>query len=161
MLERPGERASILIIDSDAISLTSAAEVLNTAGHQPHCAQTFESALKALRTTRIDLIVCDVLVQGESGLQMCKDLQTLAATPDIPLMFVSAHQSPDIIRRVHDAGGIYYLRKPFDPRVLIELVDTAIWMPHVIRRRARKPVAISSVPVPHCLPQSQSAGYAD
>lgn len=149
MHEHPGDRAAILIIDSDAISLTATAEVLGSAGHRTHCAQTFNAALKALRATPIDLIVCEVSLQGESGLQWCRDLQEATGTSDVPQMFISGQQSPDIIRRVHDAGGTYYLRRPYDPRVLVELVDTAIWMPHVIRQRSRRWTTLTSVPEPH------------
>ncbi len=54
---------------------------------------------------------------------------------DVPLMFISSSQRPDIIRRTHEAGGAYYLRKPFDPEVLIELVNKALWMPHLVKTR--------------------------
>ena len=41
-------------------------------------------------------------------------------------MFLSAGQVPDIIRRSHVLGGTYYLRKPFDDAVLLELVGKAM-----------------------------------
>jgi CheY-like chemotaxis protein len=50
-------------------------------------------------------------------------------------MFLSGAQIPDIIRRSHAAGGTYYLRKPFDPEVLVELVQKALWMPHLASSR--------------------------
>jgi CheY-like chemotaxis protein len=50
-------------------------------------------------------------------------------------MFLSGAQIPDVIRRAHAAGGVYYLRKPFDPPVLLELVDKALWVPHVVGAR--------------------------
>ena len=42
---------------------------------------------------------------------------------------------PRLVRRSHAAGGSYYLRKPFDPEVLIELVSKALWMPHLVQNR--------------------------
>jgi DNA-binding NarL/FixJ family response regulator len=50
-------------------------------------------------------------------------------------MFISSAQSPDIVRRSHEAGAAYYLRKPFDPEVMIELVNKALWMPHLVQSR--------------------------
>jgi DNA-binding NarL/FixJ family response regulator len=44
---------------------------------------------------------------------------------------------PDIVRRSHEAGAAYYLRKPFDPEVLIELVSKALWMPHLVSGKLR------------------------
>ena len=81
-----------------------------------------EAAMKAARDLSLDLIICDVHVDGESGLELCRTLRTVEGNEDVPVLFVSSGQSPDIIRRKHDAGGTYYLRKPFDPDVLVELV---------------------------------------
>jgi DNA-binding NarL/FixJ family response regulator len=48
---------------------------------------------------------------------------------NVPVMFLSRLQTPDIIRR-HDALGVsYYLRKPVDPGVLRELVDNVVCEP--------------------------------
>ena len=66
---------------------------------------------------------------------MCERPKQEAGLGDVPLMFLSGAQIPDIIRRAHAAGGTYYLRKPFDPQVLLELVDKALWMPHLIGTR--------------------------
>jgi hypothetical protein len=47
----------------------------------------------------------------------------------VPAMYLSSGQIPDIIRRHDEMGGSYYLRKPFDPGVLLELADKAMQMP--------------------------------
>ncbi|MHB8901140.1 MAG: hypothetical protein ACYC6Y_20520, partial [Thermoguttaceae bacterium] len=62
----------------------------------------------------------------------------------VPVMFLSGAQIPDIIRRSHAVGGTYYLRKPFDPGVLVELVDKALWMPQLAENRARQRQTASS-----------------
>jgi DNA-binding NtrC family response regulator len=62
-------------------------------------------------------------------------------------MFMSSAQIPDIVRRSHEAGGAYYIRKPFDPEVLIELVAKALWMPHLVQTRiSRIQAAAETVP---------------
>jgi DNA-binding NarL/FixJ family response regulator len=54
---------------------------------------------------------------------------------EIPVMFLSAARDPQIVALTQQAGGAFYLGKPFDPNVLIEMVDRAMWMPHLIRSR--------------------------
>src|SRR5687768_17803684 len=54
------------------------------------------------------------------------ELRKIPGMDDVPVMFISSSQSPDIVRRSHEAGAAYYLRKPFDPEVLIELVNKAL-----------------------------------
>jgi len=131
------EPAVILIIDDDAITLTGIAAVLNMSGYECHCARDRAAALKGVRTLMLDLIICDVNLAGESGLALCRELRSEPGMDEVPVMFMSSAQIPDIVRRSHDAGGAYYLRKPFDPEVLIELVGKALWMPHLVQTRYR------------------------
>jgi CheY-like chemotaxis protein len=125
----------ILIIDSDPIMLTGVAAVLNMQGHECHCASDETAAIKAADDLPLDLIICDVNIHGKSGIELCNRLQDECGHTDVPVMLVSGTQVADIVRRAHEAGGAYYLRKPFDPDVLIELVDKALWMPHLVRSR--------------------------
>jgi DNA-binding response OmpR family regulator len=135
MYSMPQFPAVILIIDEDPLTLTGVAATLDMAGYECHCARDAEAARKAARTLNLDLIICDVHLHGESGLELSSELRREKNNRDVPVLFVSSHQAPDIIRRTHDAGGAYYLRKPFDPDVLIELVGKALWMPHLVRSR--------------------------
>ena len=82
-----------------------------------------------------ELIISDINLQGHSGLEMCEEIKSNAELRDLPVMFLSGAQIPDIIRRSHAAGGTYYLRKPFDPEVLVELVHKALYMPHLVAAR--------------------------
>ncbi len=123
----------ILIIDSDPITLTGVAAVLHTAGYECLCARGEEAAMKAVQTNALDLIICDVNLAGANGVELCRELRRMPGGMEVPVMFISSVQIPDIVRRSHDAGGAYFLRKPFDPEVLIELVGKALWMPHLVQ----------------------------
>jgi DNA-binding response OmpR family regulator len=138
MYSMPQDPAVILVIDGDALTLTGIAATLDMSGYECHCARDSEAAVKAARTLSLDLIICDVHVDGERGLELCRELRTEEGNEEVPVLFISSSQSPDIIRRKHDAGGTYYLRKPFDPDVLVELVGKALWMPHLVRTRASR-----------------------
>ena len=135
MYSMPQNPAVILVIDDDALTLTGVAATLDMAGYECHCARDVEAATKAARTLSLDLIICDVMIGATSGLELCSDLRKENKNNDCPVLFVSSNQAPDIIRRTHDAGGAYYLRKPFDPEVLTELVAKALWMPHLVKSR--------------------------
>jgi CheY-like chemotaxis protein len=129
------EPALILLVDDDPLTLSGLAAMLDLAGYECHCARDAEAALKAARTLPLDLIICDVNLAGESGLDLCRELRDLPGLDDVPAMFMSSTQMPDIVRRSHEAGGAYYLRKPFDPDVLLELVGKALWMPHLVQSK--------------------------
>jgi len=156
MYTMPHDPAVILVIDDDPLALTGVAAVLNMAGYECHCARDAEAAIKAAKAFSLDLIICDVNLGGESGLALVQELRDGHAQQDVPVLFVSSVQLPDIIRRSHDAGGAYYLRKPFDPEVLMELVGKALWMPHLVQSRFSRIESNSPAPRPSGLNRQRS-----
>lgn len=122
----------ILVIDDEPTVLGEVAAALSGAGYACHCSTSGESAIEFVAKSTPDLIISDINLDGQSGLELCERIREKPAMADVPLMFLSGAQIPDIIRRSHAAGGTYYLRKPFDPEVLLELVQKALWMPHLI-----------------------------
>ncbi|NLY01148.1 MAG: response regulator [Rhodopirellula sp.] len=128
----------VLVIDDEPEVLGMVATVLSGAGLACHCCSTSESAIDFTRDNVPDLIISDINLAGRSGLELCERIKEDPALRDVPVMFLSGAQIPDIIRRSHAVGGTYYLRKPFDPTVLVELVDKALWMPQVVGRHVRQ-----------------------
>ena len=122
---------TILAIDDEADALAHIAEVLAGAGYTCRCAQDALAAAEAMRQATPDLIISDINLAGYSGLTICEQLKHDAGLGHVPVMFLSAAQSPDIIRRSHAVGGTYYLRKPFDATVLLELVAKALPVAHM------------------------------
>ena len=122
----------ILVIDDEAAVLGEVASLLSGADYTCHCCNKAEDALRFTQNNTPDLIISDINLDGHSGLELCETIKTQNDLKDVPVMFLSGAQIPDIIRRSHAAGGAYYLRKPFDPEVMLELVDKALWMPHLV-----------------------------
>ncbi|NLE38429.1 MAG: response regulator [Pirellulaceae bacterium] len=123
----------VLVVDDEVEILGEVATVLAGAGYVCQCCNNAEDALRFAEANTPDLILSDINLGGHSGLRMCEELKKQSHLRDVPVMFLSGAQIPDIIRRSHAVGGAYYLRKPFDPEVLLELVDKALWMPHLVR----------------------------
>ena len=72
-----------------------------------------------LSTSRVDLIVLDVMLPGEDGLSLCRRLR---ATSAIPILIVSA-RGDDVDRVVGlEIGADDYLPKPFNARELVARV---------------------------------------
>ena len=122
----------ILVVDDEQEVLNEVAAILTGANFACRCCTTAEDAIAAAEETPPDLIISDINLHGHSGLEMCERIKQKQSLEDVPVMFLSGAQIPDIIRRSHAVGGTYYLRKPFDPEVLVELIDKALWMPHLV-----------------------------
>jgi two-component system chemotaxis response regulator CheY len=154
--KRP-EPAEILIIDEDPLALAAATTALETAGHVVYQARERAEALRIARTRALDLMICD-LGAGDAGLALSRELRCLPGMQDVPVMFISRTQVPDIVRRSHEAGGAYYLRKPLDPEVLIDLVGKALWLPHLVESRlAMHEPASRRVPMPRTRSSARAA----
>jgi DNA-binding response OmpR family regulator len=121
------ERPLILVIDSEQEVLDSISEVLQAAGFGCCCCATAAEATAAALANPPDLIVCDWNLHGEDGVATCQHIKRQPGLEDAPVMFLSGAQRPDVIRRAHVVdSGAYCLRKPFAPKVLLELIDQSL-----------------------------------
>jgi len=125
------EQPLILVVDHQPEVLAELATVLSGAGYRCRLCSTAADALAATEDEVPDLIIAEVHLGATSGLELCERIKLRPALADVPVMFLSATQIPDIIRRSHAVGGSYYIRKPFDPAVLVELIEKAVWLPRL------------------------------
>lgn len=135
MLELTRRTTTILVIDDEPSAINDVAQALQMTDYMCQWATSAEMALDYVRRSPPDLVVSDIDLGQTSGLELYQQLRDCPGAGDVPVIFISGAQIPDIVRRAHTAGGVYFLRKPFDPDVLIELVDKALWMPHLLRRQ--------------------------
>ncbi|MEX0675538.1 MAG: response regulator [Pirellulales bacterium] len=123
MKDSPDSQVNILAIDDHPEVLSEIARILQRVGYGCHRACDMNSAAEAVEQATPDLIIADVNLAGHSGSAFCDELKRRFDMEEVPVMFLSAMQTPDIIRRAGSHGGTYYLRKPFDAPVLVELVE--------------------------------------
>jgi CheY-like chemotaxis protein len=121
------ERPRILAISDVPEVLEKMATTLQDTPFTCHCCATADEAIETSLADPPDLIVCDLHLHGESGQATCEQIKRNPGMEHVPVMYLSGSQLPDVIRRNHaDGHGVYCLRKPFAPKVLIELIDQAL-----------------------------------
>jgi CheY-like chemotaxis protein len=130
MTESTPSQITILAIDDEAAVLAQIASIAQAAGYSCHCAHDAQSAREAIEQATPDLIISDINLAGHSGVTVCEQIKQQSGHGEVPVMFLSAAQGPDIIRRAEAGRGTYYLRKPFDARVLMQIVEKARHVPH-------------------------------
>ncbi|MCC6125202.1 MAG: response regulator [Pirellulales bacterium] len=116
----------ILLIEEEIQTLQELSSTLTAAGYAARSCSTAEEAIAATHEARPDLILCDAVVHERDGVEICERLQREARPGELPVMFLSGNQIPDIIRRRGALGGAYYLRKPCDPGVLLDLLEKSL-----------------------------------
>ena len=121
------KRPLVLVIDAETDVLEEVNKVLTAAEFECCCCTTADEAIAAAELNPPDLIICDLNLHGEAAAETCRRIKRQPGLEQVPVMFLSAAQRPDIIRRSHATGdGAYCLRKPFAPKVLVELIDHAL-----------------------------------
>ena len=131
------QTALILLVDDDRQLVAEIAEGLEAAGHRCRRAHDIVSAREALALEVPDLIIADIDLGEDNGLAFCGEVRRQPELADVPVIVLSGAQIPNVVRRAKAAGGTFYLRKPYDNDVLIEVVDKALWMPHLVSSHQR------------------------
>ena len=89
-------------------------------------AEDVGQAEEALRDSKPEVIVLDVMLPGKSGLEFLSELRAKRRKAPIPVVVVSAWQSADDQRTALDAGADAFVGKPFDPKDLASVVEALI-----------------------------------
>ena len=109
----------ILIVDDDRDIRTLLADYLEKQGLRCTTAADGREMHSALETHRIDLIVLDIMMPGEDGLSLCRNLRASdGPNANTPVLMLTA-RGDDMDRIVGlEMGADDYLPKPFVPREL-------------------------------------------
>ena len=75
-------------------------------------ARSAAEALDLLRTHTVDLLLLDIFMPGQSGLELMADIRRQAL--DMDVIFVTAARDAVTIDRALKLGAVDYLSKPFD-----------------------------------------------
>jgi two-component system, OmpR family, phosphate regulon response regulator OmpR len=126
--------AHLLIVDDDARIRSLLQKFLMRAGFLVTTARDAAHARRVLAGLEFDLIVLDVMMSGEGGVALCRDLRRTITTP---IMLLTARgETMDRITGL-EAGADDYLVKPFEPKELLLRINA------ILRRvPAAEPVVI-------------------
>ena len=69
-----------------------------------------------------DLVVLDWMIEGTSGIEVCRRLRRAKQTAHVPIIMLTARESEDDRVRGLEIGADDYVTKPFSPRELIARV---------------------------------------
>jgi CheY-like chemotaxis protein len=116
---------TILVCDDDE-PLRELMKVTLGEGYRFVEAADGEIALAELARARPDLVLLDVMLPGYSGLDVLQAMRSDDALRDIPVIVVSAWQTPEDREAVVAAGADAFLAKPFELEELSSAVQTLL-----------------------------------
>ncbi|UNC15731.1 response regulator transcription factor [Acidiphilium multivorum] len=110
--------AHILLVDDDARLRALMQRYLVENGFRVTVAESAAAARETLRVVDPDMMVLDVMMPEETGLELIESLRADRA-PDLPILLLTARGAPEDRIAGFEAGADDYLGKPFDPRELL------------------------------------------
>ena len=112
----------ILIVDDEKALRMGLSMCLRNVGLEPVEAADGNEALRMVVEHRPALVILDVMMDGMSGLEVCRILRKNPATRAIKILFLSAKGQLKEQNAGMDAGGDYYITKPFEYKKLLKII---------------------------------------
>ena len=115
--------ARVLVVDDDPTVREVVVSYLRAHRHEVDEAADGETALRAHRAHRADLVVLDLMLPGIDGLETCRRLRE---TGDVPIIMLTAlgGEADRVVGL--ELGADDYVTKPFSPRELVLRVDSVL-----------------------------------
>ena len=117
-------RPSVLVLDDEPAARAVAARIL-----EPHydfsCAADTTEARGKLLGGLIDLLLCDIHLPGESGMELVQSVLT-RPDDDLAVVMVSGEDNPELADRAFELGAYGYLVKPYRRGDLLITVSNAL-----------------------------------
>ena len=95
-----------------------------------HEAENGREALDCLKDNWVDLILSDLNMPVMSGIEMVSEMAKDGLLKDIPVIVISTDGSVKRIEELKEKGIREYIRKPFTPESLSEVIDRVLGVSH-------------------------------
>jgi two-component system, OmpR family, phosphate regulon response regulator OmpR len=118
MPEVMADECHILVVEDDPRLRERLARYLAGEGFRVTASGDAADARAKLRAINPDLLVLDVMMPGESGLELTEALRR-EHSHDLPILLLTARGAPEDRIAGFEAGADDYLGKPFEPRELV------------------------------------------
>ena len=120
----PSQHANVFIVDDEPSIRTALERLCRSAGHTGTSFESAEAFLTATVDDRDACVVTDIHLAGLSGLKLPERLRALDR--NIPVIFITAFDSPETRAEARRVGGAGYFRKPVDDQALLDAIDWAL-----------------------------------
>jgi two-component system phosphate regulon response regulator PhoB len=116
----------LLLVEDDAPLAELLEYRFTTEGYQVRATGNGDDALLYAAEEAPDLVILDWMIEGTSGLEVCRRLRRREETAHVPIIMLTARGAEDDRVRGLDTGADDYLTKPFSPRELLARVAAVL-----------------------------------
>jgi len=116
--------ANILVIDDDLSVRGIIEQILKSAGHKVILAADGSEGIRLCRTEPADLVITDIFMPGQDGVQTIMQFRNLF--PQVPIIAMSGITEGEMLAVAQKLGVVAILKKPFDHEQLLIAVEKAL-----------------------------------
>ena len=113
----------VWLVDDDTSIRWVLERALKNGGMLPKAFDAAEPALAALRNDTPDVLITDIRMSGQSGLDLLRRVHD--AHPELPVIVMTAYSDLGSAVSAYESGAFEYLAKPFDIDQAVDLVKRA------------------------------------
>ncbi|HKS38304.1 MAG TPA: adenylate/guanylate cyclase domain-containing protein [Verrucomicrobiae bacterium] len=117
---------TVLVVDDNEMNRDMLSRRLERQGHKVIAAENGRKALELLESTKVDLVLLDILMPELDGLQTLERLKGDNALRHTPVIMLSALDEIDSVVRCIEIGADDYLPKPFNPVLLNARINACL-----------------------------------
>ena len=132
--------AKLLLVEDDPALSELLEYRFQNEGYAVRCTGDGDEALVLAAEETPDLIILDWMIEGTSGIEVCRRLRRDKETAHVPIIMLTAREAEDDRVRGLETGADDYLTKPFSPRELLARVAA-------VMRRIRPALAGETIEV--------------
>ena len=114
----------VAVVDDDESQCRSFGRLLRAAGMQPVTYASAEDFLADLKHPQFDCLVLDIQFPGMSGIELQKRLAAVGSR--IPVIFLTAHDEPELRQEALVVGGAAFFRKTETGAVILAAIREVI-----------------------------------
>jgi FixJ family two-component response regulator len=118
------KRPLISIVDDDEALRVSLEDLIRSVGFRVQGFSSAEAFLRSNQVQTTDCLILDVRMPGMTGLGLQRDLRSESA--DLPIIFITAYENPDVRAQALEAGAAAFLYKPFYEEELLDAINAAL-----------------------------------
>ncbi len=113
----------ILVVDDDDALREMVGLVLNAAGYHTVFAADGLNAVEVFKSEEPDLVLLDIMLPGQSGIEVCKQIRALSGTPIV--MLTAKGDTEDVVHGL-EAGADDYVVKPHNGAELLARIKARL-----------------------------------
>lgn len=132
-LENSNEQNPLVLVVDDNADVRSYVASLLSSGYDIHQANDGTTGLERALREVPDIVICDVMMPGIDGLEVCRRLKAETATSHIPVILLTARTMEDQRAEGYDCGADAYITKPFSAKVLMARVKNLLETRHQLK----------------------------